>query len=195
MISTRIGVKPRRTDLAAPAQVRGSISVLRVSRMPGHPSQGRLFAGPMVMRCVLGEAGVTRRKREGDRATPAGQFALRGAYIRRDRMERVVCPLPTRVTRPTDGWCDDPDAGAYNRPVRLPFMPRHENLWRDDTVYDVVIVLDYNLHPRIRARGSAIFLHLTSGRGGATAGCIAISLADMRRLVPKLSRWTVMHIV
>jgi L,D-peptidoglycan transpeptidase YkuD (ErfK/YbiS/YcfS/YnhG family) len=82
----------------------------------------------------------------------------------------------------TDGWCDDPASNSYNRPVIMPFRARAENLWRDDGVYDVIGVLDYNFSPRINGRGSAIFMHLAHDDFRATAGCIAVRRMTMRKI-------------
>ncbi|HXZ14529.1 MAG TPA: hypothetical protein VEH77_00890, partial [Roseiarcus sp.] len=58
---------------------------IRVRPRPGAPGRGWLTAGPFRVQCALGPAGVVRRKREGDRGTPAGRFALLWGYYRPDR--------------------------------------------------------------------------------------------------------------
>jgi len=121
----------------------------------GAKSVGRLMVAGQVIRCALGPGGISAFKREGDGRTPAGRFAFRGGFYRQGR---VVRPVPWLVaTRPHWGWCDAPDSPCYNRRVTLPMHASHELLWREDSVYDIVIVLDYNLAPRRRGRGSAIF--------------------------------------
>jgi L,D-peptidoglycan transpeptidase YkuD (ErfK/YbiS/YcfS/YnhG family) len=90
------------------------------------------------------------------------------------------------------GWCDDPASPAYNRLVKLPFSGSHEEMWRADGLYDLVIVLGYNLSPRRKHRGSAIFLHCARDGFPPTAGCIALRLGDLRRLLPRLSKKTVL---
>lgn len=99
-----------------------------------------------------------------------------------------------RPIRKNLGWCDDPDSWLYNRPIVAPFRQSHENLWRDDHLYDIVIVLDYNIMPRRRMRGSAIFLHCARPGFAPTEGCIALAVDDFRRLLPRLSRQTVLTI-
>jgi L,D-peptidoglycan transpeptidase YkuD (ErfK/YbiS/YcfS/YnhG family) len=96
--------------------------------------------------------------------------------------------------RPGDGWCDDPKSGCYNRHVILPFPAAHEKLWRPDGLYDLVIVLGYNIHPRSKSRGSAIFLHCARPDFASTEGCLALSFADLRRLLPRLSRKAVLTV-
>ena len=160
---------------------------LCVVQAPGGKWKGRLNAGGVTMPCTLGPAGVTQMKRESDGATPAGRFALLFAYLRPGARGLRPRRLPARTTRRDDLWCDAPGHGLYNRPARPPLRVSHEKLWRADGVYDVVIVLDYNLRPRRQGRGSAIFFHLAREIPAPTAGCVAISAADMRRLLPRLS--------
>ncbi|SFK55742.1 L,D-transpeptidase family protein [Methylocapsa palsarum] len=155
---------------------------------------GRLHAGSMVIRCALGAAGVTHAKREGDHASPAGHWRLVGGYFRADRIKRGRTPLAMRPVSPHMGWCDDPGSPAYNKMVLSPFRASHEKLWRDDPLYDVVIVLDYNIHPRRKGRGSAIFLHCARPDAAPTEGCVAISADDLRRLLPRLSPRTMLVI-
>jgi L,D-peptidoglycan transpeptidase YkuD (ErfK/YbiS/YcfS/YnhG family) len=164
---------------------------LRVSGAMGAPCLGRLSAGSITIPCSIGRNGLTRFKREGDGKTPVGRFALRGGYIQREnfRMASAV-KLKLKQLKAQDGWCDDATSANYNRPVSLPNPASHEILKRPDGIYDLILVLDYNLRPRIKGRGSAIFFHLTRQRGEATAGCVAISREDMRRLLPRLTRKT-----
>jgi L,D-peptidoglycan transpeptidase YkuD (ErfK/YbiS/YcfS/YnhG family) len=149
---------------------------------------GRLQAGAVVMPCAIGAGRIRHTKREGDGATPAGRLLLLQGFFRADRIVRPQTQLPLRALRPQDGWCDDPAAASYNRPVRLPNRCGHEDMWRADGLYDVVIVLDYNMRPRQKGRGSAIFLHCARPDLAPTAGCIALRPADMRRLLPRLGR-------
>jgi L,D-peptidoglycan transpeptidase YkuD (ErfK/YbiS/YcfS/YnhG family) len=122
-------------------------------------------------------------KQEGDGATPRGHWHLVRVLYRADRVRRPRTALPVATLRPDDGWCDAPDDRNYNRPVRHPYGASAERLWRDDRLYDVVVVLDHNHCPRIRGRGSAIFLHLARPGFAPTEGCIAVSEPDMRRLL------------
>jgi len=140
---------------------------------------GRLFAGDNVLPCALGRSGVTRSKREGDGATPAGTWPFRHLLFRPDRFARPETALAVHPLSPTDGWCDDPADPSYNRPVQLPYGRSAEALWRDDAVYDFVIVLGYNDDPPRPGLGSAIFLHLATPDFGPTAGCVAVQRADM----------------
>jgi L,D-peptidoglycan transpeptidase YkuD (ErfK/YbiS/YcfS/YnhG family) len=147
-----------------------------------------------VIRCALGPAGVVHQKREGDGATPAGRFRLAAALVRGDRIGRPATPLPSRRLTERDGWCDDMRHALYNRPVRRPFGASHEALWRDDHLYDCIVVIDYNIGTVLKGRGSAIFLHVAAHGLTPTAGCVAIPRPALIRLLPRLSRTTQMVI-
>jgi len=180
-------------------QVKRGLSRLVATRVPRESEAqeipvGRFRAGPVVVRCAIGRAGIRQDKREGDRATPGGTFRLLGGFFRPDRDLRKAWVSPMRPVRPSDGWCDDPRSALYNRRVVLPCRASHEKLWRADRLYDLVIVVDYNIHPRRKNRGSAIFLHCAPPDFAPTSGCIALRLDDLRRLLPRLSRKAVLTI-
>lgn len=157
--------------------------------------RGVLVAAGMRAECALGRSGITRDKHEGDGATPIGAHRLVGVLYRPDRIPRPVTGLPAAPIRQDDGWCDDPESRRYNRPVRLPYAASHEQLWRDDHLYDIVVVLDYNLAYPIQRRGSAIFLHLATPGLFPTAGCVAVNLETMRRLLAFADQTTVLQVV
>jgi L,D-peptidoglycan transpeptidase YkuD (ErfK/YbiS/YcfS/YnhG family) len=136
--------------------------------------------------CALGRGGISRHKREGDGATPAGRLVLVRGWYRADRLPRPVTALPLRPLDPDDGWCDDPADRNYNRPVALPYAASHERLWRADGLYDVVIELGWNARPRVPGRGSAIFLHIAGEGLAPTEGCIALARNDLLHLLPRL---------
>ncbi|TLG78079.1 L,D-transpeptidase family protein [Methylocystis sp. B8] len=171
----------RRSKRAKP----GGLALLRVARrIGGRPHEGRLIAGSLVLPCALGRTGVTRDKREGDGATPAGRWPLLYFYLR----EPIPLRLPWRRTRRGDLWCDDPRSFLYNKPLRAPSRLGHEEMWRKDALYNAVGVMDYNLRSRARGRGSAIFFHIAAEELSPTAGCVALRARDMARLLPRLGR-------
>lgn len=134
-------------------------------------------------RCALGRGGLGDDKREGDGATPIGRFPLRRVLFRPDRLAAPPTALPVAPLRADDGWCDDPGDGRYNTPVRLPCPARHEVLWRDDGLYDLIVVVGYNDDPPVAGRGSAIFIHVATADYAPTGGCVALALADLLSLV------------
>jgi L,D-peptidoglycan transpeptidase YkuD (ErfK/YbiS/YcfS/YnhG family) len=161
---------------------------IRVRRSALDPRRAILAVGQLRMPCVLGRGGTSIFKREGDGATPVAAMALLGCYVRSGRLPGVRPALPTIRSHSDSGWCDAPTHPAYNRPVRLPFPASSETLQRADRLYDLVVVLDWNITRRGRGRGSAIFLHIAREGYAPTEGCIAISPTDMRRLAPCLRK-------
>ncbi len=142
-------------------------------------------------RCALGRGGVAAmgEKREGDGATPAGLWPLRRLYYRPDRMTKPDTKLPVVALTPADGWCDAPGDPAYNRPVPWPHAASAEHLWREDHVYDLIVVLGYNDAPVRPGLGSAIFLHLARADYSPTDGCVALRQADLLSLLAGASTW------
>ncbi len=179
-----------RTVMARPSR----LSLLRVRPLAGDRARGWLTAGPFRVPCALGPAGIVRAKREGDRGTPAGRFALLWGYYRPDRPRPQAGGAPLKPMRRDQGWCEDPASRRYNRPVRLPADDCTDRMWRNDHLYDLTFVLDHNFSRRSRGRGSAIFFHLARPGLTPTAGCVAIAPADMRKLAPRLARGAVMAI-
>jgi L,D-peptidoglycan transpeptidase YkuD (ErfK/YbiS/YcfS/YnhG family) len=142
-------------------------------------STGLLTCGAITVRCALGRSGVQTNKREGDGATPAGTYPLRAIHYRPDRVQRPLSGLPVHALSPDDGWCDDPGCADYNKLVPLPHAGSHERMWRDDALYDLVVVIGYNDAPPVRGLGSAIFLHLASAGFTPTAGCVAVAADEL----------------
>ncbi len=172
----------------------GQPSRFLVAPVPGKKHRGLVVAPGLTLPCALGRAGITRRKREGDGATPLGRFGMVALFFRPDRLRPPPTFLPVAQIRPDSGWCDDPADRRYNRPVRLPYPASHERLWRDDHLYDLVVILDYNLAPPLPGRGSAIFLHLATPGLAPTAGCVAVTESGMRRLLVRAGRGSTLDI-
>lgn len=137
-------------------------------------------------RCAIGRGGIGVKGGEGDGITPIGTFPVRRVLYRRDRVS-LRTKLPASAIAENDGWCDAPDDPNYNRPVKLPYAASHERMWRDDRLYDVVVVLGYNDDPVIAGKGSAIFLHVARPDYGPTEGCVALALPDLLQVLEKLS--------
>jgi len=148
-------------------------------------ADGWLDLGGRRIRCALGPAGVVpaERKREGDGASPAGVWPIRRVLYRPDQGPPPHTALPAAPIAPDDGWCDAPDDPAYNRPVKLPYPASAERMWRDDRLYDLVVVLGHNDDPPKPGLGSAIFLHLAKPDYTPTHGCVAVARADLEALL------------
>lgn len=154
--------------------------------------RGVLVAGGETIACAIGRGGIRRDKREGDGATPVGRFVLRRLVYRPDRLDRPRTALPASAMAADDGWCDDPGDPDYNRPVRLPHPASHERMWRDDHLYDLVVVIGHNDDPIVPGDGSAVFVHLAREGYAPTEGCVAMTRADLLRLLETASTETVL---
>lgn len=146
-------------------------------------ASGRLTCGGRAFRCALGRSGIVPDKREGDGGTPVGRFPLRRVLFRPDRLAQPATTLPVEPIEPDMGWCDDPAHVDYNRQVRLPFPASHERLWREDEVYDVIVILGHNDDPPVPGGGSAIFMHVARTDYSPTEGCVALSREDLLALL------------
>lgn len=150
----------------------------------------------MVFACALGRGGISADKREGDGATPLGAMRILSGYFRGDHFSGGrKTRLAMAPIGPDLGWCEVPDDRNYNRAVRIPYGASHERMRRDDRLYDACLVLDWNIAPRRRGRGSAIFFHLARPGFTPTQGCVAVTARTMTRLLPLLSDRTVVRVV
>jgi L,D-peptidoglycan transpeptidase YkuD (ErfK/YbiS/YcfS/YnhG family) len=150
----------------------------------GH-SRGRIRIGGRWADCALGRGGglAAADKREGDGVTPFGLWPLRRVLYRPDRGGAPATALPVAPISADDGWCDAPGDPAYNRPVALPYPASCERMWRDDGLYDLVVVLGHNDDPPVPGAGSAIFLHLAKPGYAPTEGCVALARADLETVL------------
>ena len=172
-----------------------SIHSLVVRALSRRHARGVVALGGRQVPCALGRAGRTVRKREGDGATPTGRFTLLRVLYRPDRGRRPTTGLPVGAIRPSDGWCDAPADRNYNRDVRLPYPASAERLWRDDALYDIVIVISHNRCPRVRGAGSAVFIHLARPGHLPTEGCVALARRDLLLLLARLRRGAAIRIL
>lgn len=150
---------------------------------------------------AVGRGGVTAKKREGDGATPAGSYRVLGVYYRPDKTEVPKSPFPTKALQKDDIWVDDPNHPLYNQPAKASDIEpgvSHEQLWRDDHLYDIVVDLDYNRSPAVPGKGSAIFIHLARDQkkpeNTPTAGCIGMKRADLLELLGSLEAGSLIEI-
>jgi len=161
---------------------------------PHNGHRGLLRISGRAYACALGPAGVTDDKREGDGATPAGQFPLRAVWYRGDHIERPATGLPLREIQKHDGWCDAPQDPNYNSPVTLPYSASAERMWRDDDVYNLVVIIGHNDAPVVPGRGSAIFLHIANSDFGPTEGCVAVRRDDLIATICELTPGSMIEI-
>jgi L,D-peptidoglycan transpeptidase YkuD (ErfK/YbiS/YcfS/YnhG family) len=169
--------------------------VLIVQADSAETSRGWATLGARRWRCTVGEGGIREDKVEGDAATPAGEYPLRRVYFRNDRLVLPKVRLPARPISERDGWCDDPRSPTYNRLVHVPNDWSHEKMWREDGLYDLVVVVGYNDDPPEGEWGSAIFLHVAREDYAPTRGCVAFARDDLLELVPLIGPKTRLRVL
>ncbi|MGC2776625.1 MAG: L,D-transpeptidase family protein [Bradyrhizobium sp.] len=161
-------------------------SLISIRTKAGSRQRGWLQVWGHVIPVALGRGGILANKREGDGGTPRGTFQPLRLWWRADRHPRPRTLLPVRSIGREDAWCEDPRDRRYNRPVKLGDGRPGDRLARNDHLYDFIIEIDHNTHPRIAGRGSAVFLHLARANFGPTAGCVAMTPPAMLRLLQRI---------
>ncbi len=135
------------------------------------------------LKCALGKDGLTFQKIEGDGASPIGIWKILRVLYRKDKGTKPKCAFPISEITKSDGWCDEGEHFSYNQQVTLPFDGSHECLWRDDDVYDIIVILNHNTTPTIANGGSAIFMHIARKNYSPTEGCVALNRQDLERVL------------
>ena len=139
-------------------------------------------------KCSIGYNGLSKNKTEGDGCTPVGTFKLNKIMYRPDKINNFKSNLETEIIEKRDGWCDDINSELYNQKIIFPYELSAENLYRHDDLYDLICIIDYNLNPIIKGKGSAIFLHVASSDYSPTHGCVAIKKDELIEIAIKLNR-------
>ena len=139
-------------------------------------------------RCALGKAGIGKKKREGDNVTPTGTFKIVKIYYRSDRIKKISSKFRAIEITKNMGWCDDPNSKNYNQLINLPSRYGHEKIFKKNNIYDIIVVLNYNMKPVIKNKGSAIFIHIAKKNYQPTQGCIALKKNDLLKLLSKISK-------
>ena len=146
------------------------------------------------LRCSIGKRGISIKKREGDKKTPKGEFRLKYILYRKDRIFKLKTKLKKIPINKKMGWCDDPNSDHYNKRITFPFNNHAEKLWLKNNIYDIILVLDYNFHPIIKNKGSAIFLHIAKKKYQPTNGCIAVNKKNIRLITSTINKKTKLKI-
>jgi L,D-peptidoglycan transpeptidase YkuD (ErfK/YbiS/YcfS/YnhG family) len=141
-------------------------------------------------RCALGKNGIRKKIKEGDGITPKGIYKIKTVYYRQDRIKKLSTSINSKKIKKNMGWCDDPKSDNYNQLINLPNNYNSEKLYRNDNIYDLIVVLDYNMNPTIKNKGSAIFIHITKKNYTPTKGCIALSKIDLLGILNKINKKT-----
>jgi len=134
-----------------------------------------LYYNDYKLRCAIGKRGITLNKKEGDQKTPKGSFKLEYILYRKDKIPVVRSLLKKKPIKKNMGWCDDNASKLYNKLIKFPFKYSAEKLWKLKRIYDLIIVINYNLSPVIKNKGSAIFIHIARKNYSPTEGCVALN--------------------
>ena len=141
-------------------------------------------------RCALGKAGIKKKEKEGDNVTPKGIFKITSMYYRPDKIKNIITAVKKIKIKKNIGWCDDPNSHFYNQQISLPNKFGHEKLYRNDSLYDLILVLNYNVNPIIKNKGSAIFIHVAKKNYKKTKGCVALKKKHLIELISKIKKNT-----
>jgi L,D-peptidoglycan transpeptidase YkuD (ErfK/YbiS/YcfS/YnhG family) len=141
-------------------------------------------------RCALGKAGIKNKEKEGDNITPRGIFEITKILYRPDKIKKIKAFIRPIKIKKNMGWCDDSKSDYYNQQIKLPNKFGHERLYRNDNLYDIILVLNYNTNPIIKKKGSAIFIHVSKNSYKKTKGCIALKKKHLLKLIPLIKKNT-----
>ena len=156
---------------------------------------GYLKYKDLKFQCVFGKSGIGKKVREGDSITPRGVFKLVKVFYRADKIKNLRIPIKKIKIKKNMGWCDDPKSTFYNQLIKLPSNFGYEKLYRSDRLYDLIVVLNYNLNPIIKNKGSAIFIHVSKKSFKKTEGCIAVNKKDLIKLLSIIKKNTKIKII
>ena len=145
-------------------------------------------------KCAIGKRGISIKKKEGDLVTPKGTFKIKEIFYRKNRVQSLITRLKKTVIKKNMGWCDDPKSTKYNKLIYFPFKYSAEKLYRKENIYDIILVLNFNMNPVKKNKGSAIFIHIAKKGFQPTQGCIALNKSEMIKLVKSIKKNTVVKI-
>ena len=146
------------------------------------------------VKCAIGKRGINIKKKEGDLITPKGLFKIKFILYRKDRIFNLKTKIKKMPIKKNMGWCDDPRSIYYNKLINLPFKYSAEKLYRTENTYDIIFVLNYNMRPIIKNKGSAIFIHIARNNFKKTAGCVAIKKTSMKKIASIINKKTLVKI-
>ena len=141
------------------------------------------------VKCSIGKKGIGNKRKEGDLITPRGQFKIKYILYRKDRV-KIVTKLKKKIIKRNMGWCNDPKSSDYNKLVKLPFSYSYEKLFKKENTYDIILVLNYNMNPVKKNKGSAIFIHVAKNSFKKTEGCVAIKKINLIKLLKEINPYS-----
>ena len=142
------------------------------------------------VKCAIGKKGIGSKKKEGDLITPRGKYKVKFILYRKDRIKKIHSEMRIIKIEKNMGWCDDPRSRNYNKLIKLPSNYKHEKLFKKENIYDIILVLNYNMRPIKKNKGSAIFIHVSKKNFKKTEGCVAIQKRDLLKIVKELKKNT-----
>ena len=142
------------------------------------------------VKCAIGKRGIGLKKKEGDLITPKGRFKVKYILYRKDRVKKIKSKLRKIVIKKNMGWCDDPRSKQYNRLIKLPSSYNFEKLYKKENIYDIILVLNYNMSPIVKNKGSAIFIHVSKKNYKKTEGCVALKKIHLLKILEELKNNT-----
>ena len=154
----------------------------------------KLFLDHYKIKCAIGKRGIGNKKREGDKITPIGKFKIKTILYRKDRISHIKSKINKLSIKSDMGWCDDPKSKKYNKLIKIPFKGSAEKLYRKDNTYDIILVLNYNINPIRKGKGSAIFIHIARKNYKSTLGCIGVSKKNLKKIIKKINKSTIVNI-
>ena len=141
-------------------------------------------------KCAIGKRGIGNKRKEGDLITPQGNYKIKYILYRKDRIKKIQSRIKKIVIKKDMGWCNDSRSKNYNKLIKLPFAYSYEKLYKKENIYDIILVLNYNMDPIIKNKGSAIFLHIANKKFNATKGCVAITKGAFIKILPLITKKT-----
>ena len=146
-------------------------------------------------KCALGKRGIGYKRKEGDLITPKGTYKVKYILYRKDRVKKIQTKIKKIAIRKDMGWCDDPKSRDYNKLIKLPYAYNYEKIFRKENNYDIILILNYNMNPVIKNKGSAIFIHIAKKNYKKTEGCIALKKAHLLKIIKRINKNTTIKIV
>lgn len=157
-------------------------------------NNGILYFNNKKYKCKVGKNGISKDKREGDGCTPEGNFSIGPLYYRHDRLSKIPTKIKSLPINKNMHWSDDSNSIHYNKLIYFKDNSC-ESLYREDQIYDLLLVIKYNVNPIKKKRGSAIFMHLANERFSSTKGCIALKKDCLINILKILRPRSKIHII
>ena len=138
------------------------------------------------VKCAVGKRGIGLKKKEGDFITPIGQYKIKYILFRKDRIKKIQSKFKKIALKKGMGWCNDPKSKKYNKLINIPCSCSYEHLFKKENIYDIILVLNYNMNPIKKNKGSAIFIHIAKRNYKKTQGCVAVKKLDLLKILREI---------